>query len=268
MTGTPWIAPDEPAPFEAVNPGGGSPFLLLCDHASNRVPRRLDGLGLAPGRLADHIAWDIGAARVARRASAALDAPLFLAAYSRLVIDCNRPPGAPDSIAPVSADIAVPGNRGVTAEEARERAAAFFWPYHRAIAALLDERRARGLPGAIVSVHSFTPTLLGRSRPWHIGVTYHRDRRLADAILAELRRDPGIAVGDNQPYAVTPEGDYAIPVHGEGRDLPCALIEIRQDMIADEPGARRWADRLAGALTAVGRDAKLVGPRLKGAPRP
>jgi predicted N-formylglutamate amidohydrolase len=245
-----WIGPDEPPPFESVNPAGRSPILLLCDHASNRLPLRLGDLGLRPGDIEKHIGWDIGAAAVARRLAQALDAPLLLAGYSRLVIDCNRPPGGPGSIVTLSEDIHVPGNRGVTPEEATERADAFFWPYHRAIAAALDQRAAADRPAVILSVHSFTPVYLGRSRPWQAAVTYHVERRLADLMIAALRREPGLVVGDNEPYAVTPEGDYAIPVHAEGRGLACALVEIRQDQLLAPEGIARWADRLAAAVEA------------------
>ncbi len=247
----PWLDPDEPAPFEAVNPDGASPFLLVCDHAGNRVPRRLAGLGLDPRELERHIAWDIGAAAVARRLSSALDAALFLTVYSRLVIDCNRPLAAADAIAPISDSTPVPANQGLTPSDIEARAEALFWPYHRAIAAHLDGRAGSGRPTALVSIHSFTPVMNGFVRPWHVAVTWHRDRRLPALLLRELRRDPALVVGDNEPYSVRPESDYAIPVHGETRGLPCALIELRQDLVGTEQGQAEWAGRLARILEAV-----------------
>lgn len=246
-----WLDPDEPPPFECINLGGAAPWVLICDHASNRVPRRLAGLGLEPSALERHIAWDIGAAAVARRLSAALDAALFLTGYSRLVIDCNRPLDAPDSIPPASDGTPVPANRGVTRAEAEARAAALFRPYHRAIAVHLDDRAAAGRPTALVAIHSFTPVMNGLARPWHVAVTWHRDRRLPALLLRELRRDPALVVGDNEPYAVRPQGDYAIPVHGEARGLPCALIEMRQDLVGTQGGQAQWAARLAAALEGV-----------------
>ena len=246
-----WLAADDPPPFEAVNLDGASPWVLVCDHASNRVPRRLAGLGLDPAELERHIAWDIGAAAVARRLSGSLEAALFLSGYSRLVIDCNRPLAAPDAIAPVSDGTVVPANQGITRAEAEARAAALFWPYHRAIAAHLDRRDSVGRPTALLAIHSFTPVMKGFVRPWHIAVTWHRDRRLPALLLRELRRDPALLVGDNEPYAVRPEGDYAIPVHGEARGLPCALIEMRQDLVGTEKGQAEWAARLAAILEAV-----------------
>lgn len=246
-----WIATDEPPPFSLVNEAGRSPYVLVCDHASNRIPRRLGSLGLTAADLDRHIAWDIGAATVARSLSAALDAPLFLAGYSRLVIDCNRPLGVAGSIVAVSEDSPISGNRDLLPEEKTARAAVFFEPYHRAIAAFLDDRAARGAATAIVGVHSFTPMFHGRARPWHVGLSYRKDRRLPDALLAEMRRDPGLVVGENEPYPITLEGDFAIPVHGEARGLICALIEIRQDLIATDGGAAEWAGRLTDALRRI-----------------
>lgn len=239
------LAPDEPAPVEVANAGGTGLFALVCDHASNRVPRGLRQLGLTTAELATHIAWDPGAAGVARRLSRQLDAPLILTGYSRLVIDCNRPPGAASSIPAVSAGIAIPGNAGIDPAAAAARADALFRPYHRAVAQMLDARRAR--PSALLSIHSFTPDYPGQQRPWHVAVSYNRDRRLAGLLLAALAAEPALVIGDNRPYAVSDAEDYTIPVHGERRGLPHALIEIRQDGVADEAGIAAWADRLAAA---------------------
>jgi predicted N-formylglutamate amidohydrolase len=93
------LGSDEPPPVELVNDGGRSSAVLVCDHASNRVPQQLGTLGLDAAQLADHIGWDPGAAEVARRLSTLLDAPLVLSGYSRLVIDCNRPLRSTGSIA-------------------------------------------------------------------------------------------------------------------------------------------------------------------------
>ncbi|WP_437680224.1 N-formylglutamate amidohydrolase [Sorangium sp. So ce131] len=238
------LAPDEPPAFEVVNPDGRSSAVLLCDHAANVVPRRLARLGLYGDELSQHIGWDIGAARLSRRLSTLLDAPLVLSGYSRLVIDCNRPPGSPTSIPQISGGVPIPGN-AIDAAEAEARADACFWPYHRAAAALLDARRDRRKSTVVVCVHSFTPSLLGQDRPWHAAVLYGRDRRLAGPFLEALRREPGLCVGDNQPYYVTDGGDYSIPVHGEARGLPCVLLEIRQDGLTRDEDVEAWAQRLA-----------------------
>ncbi|XXX80259.1 N-formylglutamate amidohydrolase [Sorangium sp. So ce134] len=238
------LAPDEPPAFEVVNPQGRSSAVLLCDHASNAVPRSLSALRAQEEALCQHTGWDIGAARLSRRLSALLDAALVLSGYSRLVIDCNRPLGSPTSIPEISCGVPIPGN-AIDAAEASARADACFWPYHRAIDALLDERRDRQKSTAILSVHSFTPSMLGQDRPWHAAVLYGRDRRLAALFLEAMRREPGLCVGDNEPYRVTDGGDYGVPVHGEARGLPCVLLEIRQDGLLSDEGVEAWAQRLA-----------------------
>jgi predicted N-formylglutamate amidohydrolase len=235
----------KPAPVEVVNPSGRSTAFLVCDHASARVPEALGSLGLTQDELHQHIGWDIGAAEVARHLSTLLDAPLVLSGYSRLVIDCNRPPGAPTSIAATSGGVAVPGNASVGEAEAQARAETYFWPYHRTIARMLDERLAAGRPAAILSIHSFTPSLLGQARPWPIAMIYGKDRLLAGLLLEALGREHGVLVGDNQPYHVTDEGDYGIPVHAERRALPGVLVELRQDEVGSPLGARAWAERLS-----------------------
>ncbi len=237
------LAPDEPAAFRIINSEGSGSAVLVCDHASNQIPRRLGTLGLGTGELADHIAWDPGAAEVAQRLAAHLDAPLVLSGYSRLVIDCNRPLDSPESIPEQSAGVPVPGNLGLTPEERDARIHALFWPYHRAITRLLDQRAER--PSLLLSIHSFTPCLNGQSRPWPIGVSYGRDRRLAARMRHELARHGDLLVGDNEPYAIEEAHDYTIPVHGEGRGLLHVLIEIRQDGIRTPAATATWAARLA-----------------------
>ncbi|WP_437329078.1 N-formylglutamate amidohydrolase [Sorangium sp. So ce381] len=244
------LAPDEPPAFEVVNPEGPSSAVLLCDHASNAVPRSLPELGRQHEALREHTGWDIGAARLSRRMSALLDAPLVLSGYSRLVIDCNRPLGSPTSIPEISCGVPIPGN-AIDAAEAGARADACFWPYHHAITALLDARRERRKRTAILSIHSFTPAMPGQERPWHAAVLYGRDRRLAAPFLEALRREPGLCVGDNEPYRVTEGGDYGIPTHGEARGLPCVLLEIRQDGLISDEGVEVWAQRLAASYRAI-----------------
>lgn len=237
------LEPDEPPAVEIVNADGSSSAVLVCDHASNRIPARLGKLGLAPVRLNDHIAWDPGAAEVARRLSVLLDAPLVLSGYSRLVIDCNRPLSNAESIAEHSAGVCVPGNAGLSPSQKSIRAETLFQAYHAAIDRLLDGRAGR--PNALLSIHSFTPVLDGRARPWHIGVSSGHDRRLADLMLGVLRRNDDLTVGDNEPYPIEDGIDYTIPFNGEGRGLPSVMIEIRQDGIRTTAGVTVWAARLA-----------------------
>jgi len=244
----PWIGRDEPAPFVVINPHGKSRAVLSCDHASSYIPRRLRSLGLEPKDRLRHIAWDIGAAEVARRLSRHLDAPLFLASYSRLVVDCNRPLRVADIFAERSEDTAIPGNIGMTAEEKAERASTFYWPFHDALHRFIDSRFKAGAGPVLICVHSFTPLYRGVSRRWHIGVHYRLDSRLGTLALEGLHRDPELIVGENEPYEVTLDEDYTVPVHAERRGLPYVLFEIRQDLISSETGAEAWADRLAAIL--------------------
>jgi predicted N-formylglutamate amidohydrolase len=245
------LHPDEPPAFEVVNPTGRARAILLCDHAERRLPRSLGTLGVPPERLAEHIAWDIGAANVARRMAARLDAPLVLSGYSRLAIDCNRPLGVPASIPAITCGFHVPGNTDIDEEHTRARVEELFLPYHRAIERILEDRERQGLKTAVLSIHSFTPEPLQGPRPWHIGLMYRKNRALAVLLLEELSRDPSLVVGDNQPYQVTEPTDYGIPMYAEGAGRPGVLIEVRQDLIETEASAAPWADRLADAFTAI-----------------
>jgi predicted N-formylglutamate amidohydrolase len=235
---------DVPPVFEDTS-AGCSPFLLTSDHYGRRIPRSLGDLGLPAGDLTRHIAWDVGIAGVAAALSKDLDAHLIAQRYSRLVIDCNRPPAAPSSIPRISEATVIPGNDGIAGDAAQARREAIFDPYHRRIAEVIDRRLRDGVPTVLVSLHSFTPVYAGIARPWHIGTLYHRDTRLPPLLLKWLRAEPDLVVGDNEPYAVSDETDYTIPVHGEARGLMNTGIEIRQDLIADQAGQRQWADRLA-----------------------
>jgi predicted N-formylglutamate amidohydrolase len=258
QTASSLLAPDEPPPVELVNANGSSSAVLVCDHASNRVPKRLGTLGLAPRRLAGHIAWDPGAAEVARRLAARLDAPLVLNGYSRLVIDCNRPLGNTESVAEQSAGVPIPGNQGLSPQDRQIRINTLFQPYHDAIGRLLDDRSRR--PSLLLSIHSFTPVLNGQQRPWHIGVSYRRDRRFSALMIGALASGGDLIVGENEPYPIEDDMDYTIPLHGEGRGLPGVMIEIRQDGIQTAEGAAFWAARLAEAYRLIEAEAlKLPG---------
>jgi predicted N-formylglutamate amidohydrolase len=242
------LAPDEPPAVVEYRAGGTSPFLLVCDHAGRRIPRRLRDLGLSEADLARHIAWDIGIAGVGRHLADRLDACLVMQLYSRLVIDCNRPPGSATSIAPLSEGTAITGNENIAAQDAELRAREIFAPYHAAIETHLDARKRARRDTILISLHSFTPVYAGLPRPWHAGVLYNRYNVLA-AALRDLLRAPGdIVVGDNEPYSVSDDTDYTVPVHGERRGIPHVAIEIRQDLIAEEPEQVLWADRFAELL--------------------
>ena len=241
---------DEPSAVSIIHPNAISPVLLVCDHAGNLVPRALANLGISPAELGRHIGWDIGAAGVTAALSTLLGATAILQTYSRLVIDCNRRPGHPTSVAPVSDGTQIPGNAGAPPSFLPARIDEIFNPYHAAIAAEIDTRLARGVPPAIVSIHSFTPVMAGASRIWQAGVLHNHDPRLALA-LAGLLRAKGLIVGDNEPYALSDDSDYTIPVHAERRGLVNLELEIRQDLIADQEGQLHWAALLGRLLPAA-----------------
>jgi len=246
--GSKLLAADEPPPVMESGGQGASNFVIVVDHASSRIPKRLGDLGLPPTELRRHIAWDIGALAVARQVAAALDAPLVAQNYSRLVIDCNRDPRVPSSIPTVGESLDIPGNIGLSEQEVAARRAEIFDPYHDHLRALLDARQVAGRPTILVSQHSMTNIFKGVRREMHAEVLYNRDRRFAGLVLDALRREAGLHVADNQPYSVSDETDYTIPRHGEARGLPHVEIEIRQDLVSDAAGQAHWARRIADAL--------------------
>ena len=212
---------DEP-PVVEHNPLGHSPFLLTSDHFGRALPKSLGDLGLSESELTRHIAWDIGIAAVARTLSERLNAHLIAQRYSRLVIDCNRPFSSPSSIPLISEATTIPGNEGLTRQAIEARRREVFDPYHGRITEVIERRAASGLPTVLVSLHSFTPVYAGIKRPWHVGTLYQRDTRLPPLLLKALRAQTDLVVGDNEPYAVSNETDYTIPVHGEARSARSA----------------------------------------------
>ena len=239
---------DDPAPVFEENASSRSPFLLISDHYGRAIPRVLGDLGLAESELGRHITWDVGIAGVADALCKHLDAHLIAQRYSRLVIDCNRPPQAPSSIPRISESTVIPGNEALTREAAEARQREVFDPYHRRIGEAIDRRQRERIPTVLVALHSFTPLYAGIARPWHVGTLYRRDSGLPSLLRKSFRAQGELVVGDNEPYAVSEETDYTIPVHGEARGLLNSGIEIRQDLIAAEAGQREWADRLANIL--------------------
>ena len=260
--GSALLGPGDPAPFEVLNPEGTARFAILCDHASNRVPRALDHLGLSAAELERHIAWDIGAAAIARRLAAHFDAPAVLAGYSRLVIDCNRRLEDAQSILSRSDGTTIPGNRNLTERDAAARVDACFEPYHRACADILDRVEARGEVPPVVMMHSFTPDLNGTRRPWHAGVLWDgEDGRMALPLLLALRARNGLLIGDNEPYSGTSPHGYTMPTHAARHGRANVQVEVRQDLVADEAGIERWSGILIEALTGVFADPSLYARR-------
>jgi predicted N-formylglutamate amidohydrolase len=232
-----------------TNRKGRSPVVLVCDHASNFVPEEFGSLGLEKSELARHIAWDPGAAPVAQRMAAALDAVLIESRISRLVIDCNRPLDAPDLIPAVSETTAVPGNASLSPAEQARRIALSYEPFHAEIESVISERLAAGLETRLVSVHSFTPVYRRVARPWHIGIIHDDDQRLAAPLISALRSLKGIVVGVNEPYSPADRVYFTLERHARSRGLACAMIEIRNDEISATAGQRKWADLLTGIFS-------------------
>jgi predicted N-formylglutamate amidohydrolase len=234
-----------------VNPDGRGPFVLVCDHASNWVPPPLQGLGLHPGDLERHIAWDPGALEVARRLSDLLDAPLVHATVSRLVLDVNREPTHHGSIVTISEDTDIPGNRELSVEERSRRVRFIYEPYHQALANMIERCAARNAALRVVSIHSFTPVYRKERRPWHIGVLSGDDRRLSQPLLELLRASGELHVGDNQPYAPTDGVYHTLDRHACARKLRSVLLELRADLISDDESRNQWALRLKRSLEVI-----------------
>lgn len=237
---------------QVLNANGSSPFVLVCDHASNRIPDRYGDLGLSAIELVSHIAWDPGALAVTLALSDALDAPVVHSTVSRLIIDPNRVPEAPEAIWTLSEATHIAANENLDAAERTRRVDEFHRPYHEAIEALLDARRSDGRETILVCVHSFTPVYLGVARPWPIGLIHGQDQSftaaLRDALLAE---DAELNIGWNEPYSALTGVTYTLEHHGDERGLPATMIEIRNDEILEPIGINLWAGRLARALPAA-----------------
>lgn len=242
----------DPEPAIVRRAGADAPFLFICDHAGRLTPARLGDMGLPAAAWERHIAWDIGAAALTSALGEAFDACSVEQRYSRLVIDCNRDPARADAIAAVSDGQPVPANAGPSETERAARVAEVHAPYHAAIAAELDARAARGLSTLLVCVHSFTPRLetTGHDRPWSYGVLHDGGSPASHALLAALRGEPGVEVGDNEPYAMALI-DYSAPLHAIARGGDYVEIEVRQDLVADAQGVAQVAQVLARRLPAA-----------------
>lgn len=236
---------DEESPFIAVNEEGRSPYVLICEHASHLLPKRLGTLGLPEAELTSHIAWDIGAENVARLLSRLIDAPLVLQRYSRLAYDCNRPPESPDSVPELSELTAIPGNRRLSVADRLARAREIYRPFHDGVSLLLDKRAAAGIRSLVVSIHSFTPVYKGKSRSVELGILHDRDTSLSSKLI---KRFPNIDARLNEPYGPKDGVLHTLNMHGFARGLQHAMIEIRNDLVSSERGQDEWAQRLSVPL--------------------
>jgi predicted N-formylglutamate amidohydrolase len=220
-------------------------WCITCDHAANTVPDFVNGgsLGISDADMNRHIAFDIGAAGVARALGELLDSPVICSNFSRLVIDPNRGADDPTLLMKLYDGTIIPGNRHADDSERETRLERCYHPYHRALADLSNRENC-----VLLSIHSYTPRLTGRPmRPWQVGVLYAGDARLAHPLLDRLRQEPDLRVGDNEPYSGHLPGD-AVDQHALRHGRPNVLIEIRNDLIEDVKSQRNWAERLAPML--------------------
>lgn len=245
------IGADEPVSVEVLHAEPAYPALLVCDHATNRIPASLGGLGVAPADLETHFAVDIGAADIVRHLSRRLGLPAVLTTYSRLVVDCNRALTDPSAFPLCLEHIMVPGNQALDHAGRKARADALYWPYHHAIRERLADLETTGTAPALIAIHSFTPTFENHMRPWHIGVLWDKDPRIPVSLIAALRGIDGVVVGDNEPYSGKHPHDFTIDHHAEAEGLAHVSVEIRQDLIETPDGVAHWGDVLSEALTPI-----------------
>lgn len=236
--------------YEIVAGAGDTRLILLCDHASNRIPGDYGDLGVPPAQFERHIAYDIGARDLTLGLAARLGAPAVLSCYSRLLIDPNRGMDDPTLIMRLSDGAVVPGNRDVDDDERRRRIERFHQPYHRAIASAVDGVKAQGHVPFLVSIHSFTPVWRGWPRPWHVGILWDRGADVARAMIRGFLAQGDLVVGDNEPYHGALEGD-TLNTHGTRAGLPHALVEVRQDLIAAKTGVDEWVERVAKVIEPI-----------------
>ena len=237
-------------PVERIAGPADAGVLIVCDHASNALPPEYGSLGLPAEAFQRHIAYDIGAAGVARRLAKLLNAPAVLSCFSRLLIDPNRGADDPTLVMRISDGALIPGNARIDAAEIERRREQYWRPYREAAIAEVERMAASGVTPSVVSIHSFTPVWKGAARPWHVALLWDSDPRLAKPLIAGLAGEGDLIVGDNEPYDGALAGDTMWEL-GTSRGLPHALVELRQDLIADEKGQAEWAARIARELKPV-----------------
>lgn len=233
-------------PVTVINQGGSSAILLVCEHASRRMPEKLGALGLDEAALSAHIAWDPGALAVSRLISESMDAALVLQNFSRLAYDCNRPPEAPDAMPEMSEIYEIPGNRGLDGEARQARIDEIYRPFEGALSREIESRSKASRPTVIVTIHTFTPVYKGVARDVEIGILHDTDARLADVML--VRADGRYVIRRNEPYGPDDGVTHTLKRHGLENGLVNVMIEIRNDLVRDEAGQARAAGFLSGLL--------------------
>lgn len=258
------IAGEQAEAFEIIGGDADCGLLILCDHATPIIPPEFADLGLPAEQLARHIAFDIGAEDVTRALAAEFHCPAVLSRFSRLLIDPNRGEDDPTLVMRIADGALVPGNARIGEADINARIQRFYRPYDGAIARTISTMRATGKNPVIVSMHSYTPEMKGRKRPWHITVIWDFDPRLNRSLLDALAREPDLIVGDNEPYQGGYRGD-TMDRHVIRAGLAHALVEIRQDLIATPETARAWGKRLGQVLRPLLKDPDLHEARVHGA---
>lgn len=238
--------------FRLVNPDrvGNTSLIILCDHASNQLPQEFGSLGLESQELKRHIAYDLGAEPLTRVLATLLEAPAILTSFSRLLIDCNRGKDDPTLISCLSDGTIIPGNIQLSPASIYQRIKWFYDPYHQAIEAAINQTLSKNIIPSIISIHTFTPQWKGRTRPWHTGILWDKDPRLAEPLIKELEKIPYLIVGNNEPYRGWLRGD-TLWQHGTQRGIPHVLIEIRQDQLVDAPSVQKWGKYLFLMLSSI-----------------
>lgn len=241
-------ATDRSQAVEVVNPHGAGSVLILCEHASNHIPPRYDGLGLAVEVRESHAAWDPGARAVGALMAAALDAPMVASCVSRLVYDCNRPPSAPSAMPERSELFDIAGNRNLSRVAIQERVANVYRPFCNAVTQVVTERKAAGLPTFLVTIHSFTPVYFGTPREVEIGILHDDDSRLADVMLANAHLLPHRQIDRNEPYGPADGVTHSLRIHGQSNGLANVMLEVRNDLLRNPRDEQAMADELLTLL--------------------
>lgn len=230
------LSPDEGDPVGIECGQGQGPFVIVCEHASSTLPRAMGDMGLSEEARLSHIAWDPGALAVARLLSTRFDSPLVFQKFSRLVYDCNRPPESSASMPMKSEIYTVPANEAVDGPERLARTQALYRPFHSAVSSLIDRRTCDGLATSLITVHSFTPVYFGKPRAVEVGILHDADARFADGILSAATGDRRHDVRRNEPYGPADGVTHSLILHGISRGIPNVMIEVRNDLIADQAG--------------------------------
>jgi predicted N-formylglutamate amidohydrolase len=239
----------QPAPI-VENASGKGGVVLICEHAGQLLPESLGSLGLDIEAMSTHIAWDIGAAGLARALSKQLDAPLIMQRYSRLVFDCNRVIEAPDAIVGESDGVEIPDNQQLSATDRQLRFDQVYTPFEQAIKKVIDDCLQQGTSPAIVSIHSFTPVFKGQQRSLDLGIIHDPSDAAFAAYTLELGRQSGqYSVELNQPYEARDGVTHTLQTHGVRRKLSNVMFEVRNDLVSDTRGQAQWAARLESLIS-------------------